>query len=205
VTSEICAIGETVVHDAPPRERLVRAATRLFCSQGIAATGIDTVLREAGVAKMTLYKIFGSKDRLVEAVLEEEGLRWREWFLPALTAGDVSPRQKLDRVFPLLRQWFERADFFGCPFINAVGEHDKADPRLRELALRHKAALLNTISKLAADAGARDPVSLSHQIGLLIDGAIVAVMVTRDPSLADVAANACCAVLDNALRTSAAR
>lgn len=204
MTAEICAI-DTAALDAPPRQRLIGAATRLFCSQGISATGIDTVLREAGVAKMTLYKIFGSKDRLVEAVLEEEGRRWREWFLPALMAGKAAPRRKLDRIFPLLREWFERDDFFGCPFINAIGEHDKSDPRLRALALRHKAALLEAIGGLAHESGCADPASLSHQIGLLIDGAIVAVMITRDPALAEVAATACSAVIDQALRKGGAR
>ena len=116
--------------------------------------------------------------------------------------GPEGPREKLDRIFPLLRQWFERDDFYGCPFINAVGEHDKSDPRLRELALRHKSALLATVSQLATDAGADNPASLAHQIGLLIDGAIVAVMITRDPSLADVAADACGAIVDRALRTA---
>ncbi|MFO1115755.1 MAG: TetR/AcrR family transcriptional regulator [Beijerinckiaceae bacterium] len=198
--SDICTMDERPGVELPPRDRLVRAATRLFCSRGIAATGIDAVLREAGVAKMTLYKIFGSKDRLVEAVLEEEGQRWRDWFLPALVDGPQAPRDKLDRIFPLLRQWFEQDDFYGCPFINAVGEHDKSDPRLRDLALRHKSALLDAITALAAAAGAADPVSLSHQVGLLIDGAIVAVMVTREPSLADVAGKACNAVLNEALQ-----
>lgn len=194
----ICPAESAAAAALNPRERLVLAATRLFCSHGISATGVDAVLREAGVAKMTLYKIFGSKNRLVEAVLEEEGRRWRDWFLPALMSGPQGPREKLDRIFPLLKQWFEREDFYGCPFINAVGEHDKSDPRMRELALRHKSAVLQSISALAMEAGAADPVSLAHQISLLMDGAIVAAMVTRDPSLAEVAAKASSAVLDQA-------
>lgn len=194
-----CPADAAEIAALSPRERLVLAATRLFCSHGISATGVDAVLREAGVAKMTLYKIFGSKDRLVEAVLEEEGKRWRDWFLPALTEGPEPAREKLDRIFPLLKEWFQREDFYGCPFINAVGEHDKSDPRMRELALRHKAEVLDAIARLAGEAGAQEPGSLSHQIGLLIDGAIVAAMVTRQPALADVAAQACGAVLDAAL------
>jgi AcrR family transcriptional regulator len=178
---------------------LIRAATRLFCACGIAATGIDAVLREAGVAKMTLYKIFGSKDRLVEAVLEEEGQRWRDWFLPALAAGDASPREKLDRIFPLMREWFVREEFYGCPFINAVGEHDKNDERLRSLAIAHKSAVLDAIAGLAQQAGAKNPQGLSHQLGLLIDGAIIAAMVTRNPGAADLAADASRALLDGAL------
>ena len=201
--AEACPIETPAATDASPRDRLVSAATRLFCAKGIAATGIDAVLREAGVAKMTLYKIFGSKDRLVEAVLEEEGRRWREWFLPALLAGSQPPREKLARIFPLLREWFERADFYGCPFINAVGEHDKSDPRMRALALRHKAVVLDAISGLAAQGGAKDPASVAHQLGVLIDGAIVATMITRDPAIAEVAAQAGQAVLDRALAGNA--
>lgn len=182
-----------------PKDRLIDAASRLFCRQGINATGIDAILKEAGTAKMTLYKLFGSKDRLVEAVLEEEGRKWRDWFLNALDAGKEPPRSKLDRIFPLLRQWFAEDEFYGCPFINAVGEHDKQDDRLRALTMRHKKEVLQRFSALAAAAGAADPETVAHQLGLLMDGAIVAVMVTRDPVLADVAAAAAAALLDHAM------
>ena len=55
------------------RGRLLNAATRLFCRYGINATGIDAIIHEAGTAKTTLYKLFGSKTNLVHAVLESEG------------------------------------------------------------------------------------------------------------------------------------
>jgi AcrR family transcriptional regulator len=185
-------------NEKPPKLRLLDAASRLFCRQGINATGIDAVLKEAGTAKMTLYKLFGSKDRLVEAVLEEEGRKWREWFLSELDAGTASPRCKLDRIFPLLRAWFAREDFYGCPFINAVGEHDKEDDRLRALTMRHKKEVLQKFESLAADAGVTNPETFAHQLGLLMDGTIVAVMVTRDLALADMAASAASALLDQA-------
>jgi AcrR family transcriptional regulator len=195
-------MADAKLHSEPneksARDRLLDAASRLFCRQGINATGVDAVLKEAGTAKMTLYKLFGSKDRLVEAVLEEEGRKWRDWFLTGLDAGDQSPRSKLDRIFPLLRGWFETEDFYGCPFINAVGEHDKHDTRLRALTLRHKKEVLLRFSALAAAAGAADPETVAHQLGLLMDGTIVAVMVTRDLTLADVAAGAAAALLDHA-------
>lgn len=187
-----------------PRDRLIDAASRLFCRHGINATGVDAVLKEAGTAKMTLYKLFGSKERLVEAVLEEEGRKWRDWFLAALDAGDEPARRKLDRVFPLLRKWFAEDGFYGCPFINAVGEHDKTDDRLRELTMRHKKEVLQKFARLAGEAGAADPEKVAHQLGLLMDGAIVAVMVTRDVSLAEVAGAAASALLDQATRRVAA-
>ncbi len=189
--------------ERPPRQRLIEAATKLFCRHGINATGIDAVLKEAGVAKMSLYKIFGSKDRLVEAVLEEEGRQWRDWFLSTLDAGAAPPRRKLDRIFPLLRIWFAKEQFYGCPFINAVAEHDKGDQRLRDITMGHKRSVLQRFTALADAAGAADAEGLAHQIGLLMDGAIVAVMVSRDITLADAAAKAASTLIDHATARAA--
>lgn len=179
-----------------PRDRLLEAATQLFCRYGINATGIDTVVNQAGTAKTTLYKLFGSKDGLVEAVLEAEGRHWREWFLSGLDDGNGTARQRLERIFPLLKEWFAQDRFYGCPFINAVGEHDKTDGRMRAIALRHKKVVLGRLEELAAEAGAADAELIAHQLGLLIDGAIVAAMVLRDASVADAARPAAAALLD---------
>jgi len=170
------------------RGRLLNAATHLFCKNGINATGIDAIIGEAGTAKTTLYKLFGSKTNLVHAVLESEGRQWREWFIGAIEAGGGDPQTKLTRIFPALKRWFGEERFYGCPFINAVGEHDKDAKQFRAIAMRHKKVVLAHIEKLAGEMGAVEPESLAHQLALLIDGAIVAAMVSRDPGVADTAA-----------------
>src|SRR5271163_3071212 len=173
--------------DESARGRLLSAATQLFCKDGINATGIDAIINEAGTAKTTLYKLFGSKNNLVHAVLETEGKQWREWFIAAVEAGGGSAQTKLTRIFPALKHWFCEDRFYGCPFINAVGEHDKDQKQLRAIAMRHKKVVLGYIEKLAGEMGATEPEVLAHQLGLLMDGAIVAAMVTRDPGVADTA------------------
>lgn len=173
--------------DESARGRLLGAATHLFCKNGINATGIDAIINEAGTAKTTLYKLFGSKTNLVHAVLETEGRQWREWFIGAIEAGGGSARTKLARIFPALKSWFGEERFYGCPFINAVAEHDKDQKQLRAIAMRHKKVVLAHIEKLAAEMGATEPESLAHQLALLIDGAIVAAMVSRNPGVADTA------------------
>src|SRR5436190_8975824 len=167
--------------------RLLNAATRLFCKNGINATGIDAIIEEAGTAKTTLYKLFGSKTNLVHAVLESEGKQWREWFIGAIEAGGGDARTKLSRIFPALKSWFGEERFYGCPFINAVAEHDKDQKQFRNIALRHKKVVLAHIERLAGEMGAAEPAVLAHQLALLIDGAIVAAMVSRDPGVADTA------------------
>lgn len=178
-----------------PRDRLIDSAKALFCRYGINSVGVDTIVDNAGTAKTTLYKLFGSKDGLVEAVLEREGQAWRAWFLDALDGPGGTARERLARIGPALKVWFNRDDFFGCPFINAVGESDKTDDRMRTLAIAHKTVVLNRLSALCAEAKVAEPEETAHTIGLIMDGAIVMALITRDPSAADVAARACAAVI----------
>lgn len=191
--------------ETSPRERLLGAASELFCRLGFHAVGVDAIVDRAGTAKTTLYKLFGSKESLVEAVLDREGRSWRDWFIGALDEGDAGPRERLDRIVPLLGSWFAEDRFYGCPFINAVGEHDKSDDRMRRLALAHKGEVLAKIASLLHEAGASDAAGLSHQVGLIIDGAIVAALVTRNHEVGIVAGQALACVLDANLSHSGRR
>lgn len=177
------------------RERLLLAAADLFCRYGINATGVDAIVAAAGTAKTTLYKAFGSKEGLVEAVLEREGSTWREWFAEEVDALPGDARDKLEHLFDVLKKWFAEENFYGCPFINAVGEHDKEDNRIRLLTLKHKKITLEKITELARQVRPEDPDGLTHELNLLIDGAIVAALITRDPQVADHARNAAARLL----------
>lgn len=179
----------------PPRERLIESARTLFCRYGINSVGVDAIIEAAGTAKTTLYKLFGSKDGLVEAVLDREGHSWRSWFLTSIDGPGGSARDRLARIGPALKIWFTRDDFFGCPFINAVGESDKADNRMRTLAIAHKTIVLDRLTALCNEAGVPEPEQVAHTLGLVIDGAIVMALITRDASAADVANRACAAIL----------
>jgi AcrR family transcriptional regulator len=179
----------------PPRERLIESARTLFCRYGINSVGVDAIIEAAGTAKTTLYKLFGSKDALVEAVLEREGQSWRSWFLTEIDGPGGSARDRLARIGPALKVWFSRDDFFGCPFINAVGESDKADDRMRTLAIAHKTIVLERLTALCTEADVPEAEQVAHTLGLVIDGAIVMALITRDASAADVANRACAAIL----------
>jgi AcrR family transcriptional regulator len=169
---------------ATAKERLLAAARELFCRQGINATGVDAVVEAAGTAKATLYKIFGSKEGLIEAVLNAEGTAWRAWFLSSIDNAAGGARAKLIAMFDILGEWFAQERFFGCPFVNAVGEFDKTDSRYKDIALAHKAVVMRRIIDLAAEAGCADAETVAHQLGLLIDGAIVAALITGDCQIA---------------------
>src|SRR5258707_4709475 len=121
--------------DESARGRLLSAATHLFCKNGINATGIDAIINEAGTAKTTLYKLFGSKTNLVHVVLETEGRQWREWFIAAIETGGRSAQTKLARIFSALEHWVLQERFYRCPFINCVRGHHKEQEQPRGIAM----------------------------------------------------------------------
>ena len=90
-------------------------------------------------------------------MLESEGKAWREWFIGAMEDGGGDAQTKLKRIFPALKRWFAEERFYGCPFINAVAEHDKDAKQFRNIALRHKKVVLAHIEKLAGEMGAAEP------------------------------------------------
>src|ERR1700752_910171 len=190
--------AEAPVAAASPRGRLIAAATRLFCRYGVNSVGVDAIVEAADTAKTTLYKVFGSKDGLVEAVLEREGRTWRAWFLNELDGAGGEPLDRLRRIGPILKMWFSRDDFYGCPFINAVAESDKSDGRMRSLAIAHKQVVLARLSTLCREAGLAEPDEVAHTLGIVIDGAIVAALITRNTGAADAADRACKAILSAA-------
>jgi len=154
------------------REHLVQTALDLFCRDGFHATGIDRILSESGVAKMTLYKHFRSKDDLILAVLRRRDEEFRNWFVRAVERRAETPRARLIVLFDVLGEWFAERNFTGCTFINAAAEYGRADDPIHASAAEHKKLVRSYIRDLAHAAGAKDPEDLAYALNLLIEGAI---------------------------------
>ena len=175
---------------APPRrDELVETALRLFYTHGIHATGIDRILAEAGVAKMTLYKYFRSKDELVLAALRRRDELFRNWLMGAMERASSNPRERLIAMFDALDEWFhERAmntfGFHGCAFVNAAGEYTDPEDPVHRACAEHKRLIVEYLRKLAAEAGAEDPNALAEQLALVKEGAIVTAHVRNMPDAA---------------------
>lgn len=167
---------------AAVRARLIETAIRLFCQHGVGATGVNAIVDESGVARMTLYSHFGSKEGLALAALEHEAATWRAWFFARLAETGGSPRDRLLAVFDILEEWFARDDYFGCALMNAVIEGRNRDEAILALTKTHKSHVLEQLRALAAAAGATDPEALADCLDLLIDGAIVKSAIKRDAS-----------------------
>lgn len=179
---------------AHPHERILHVARELFCRDGIHATGIESILAAAGASKMTLYKRYGSKDALLGAVLREEGRLQREHLFAEMAHG-ADPAARLRQVVPAMKAWFGSGRFHGCALMNAVAEHTKGEPWLRELAAEHHHEILAVLGAQAEAAGYADPALLARQILLLMDGMIAATMVSGDPAVVTVAERTLDAIL----------
>lgn len=160
------------------RDDLIDTALRLFYTQGFHATGIDKVLAESGVAKMTLYKHFKSKDELILAVLNRRDEQFRNWLMGEMEKVSPNPRERLLAMFDALEIWFRgRAfkglGFFGCAFINASSEFGDQEHPAHRISSEHKRRIVDYLTKVCADAGARNPSELAEQLALLKEGAIV--------------------------------
>jgi len=167
----------------PPRERILHAAHRLFYREGIRATGVDRIIAESGVAKLTFYRQFPSKNDLVHAYLEYRHGRWMAWFADALRRHAGSGGGPgIAALVPALREWFRDENFRGCAFINGLGEVGAAMPEVVEITRRHKQEMTNVIAQLLPASRQRNV--LAQEIALAVDGAIIRAQFDPTPDAA---------------------
>src|SRR5258705_10641821 len=114
-------MAKTTTKRASPRERLLAASDELFYRNGVYSTGIDAVIEKAGVAKGSLYYIFGGKDELVAAYLRGRLDAWHER-VDAAQAGIDDPEAKILAVFDAIADYVWLPEFRGCPFVNPPAE-----------------------------------------------------------------------------------
>jgi AcrR family transcriptional regulator len=155
------------------RDQLLETAWQLFYRDGYHATGIDRILSKAGVAKMTLYKHFRSKEELILAVLEKRSGQFRESFSEFLDAKKRTPERDLLAVFDWLITWVESKEFRGCLFQKAMAEYQELEDPIHQAALAHKTAFHDEIRRLVVAAGLAKPKALTDQLALLVEGAIL--------------------------------
>lgn len=154
------------------RDRVLQAASELFYRNGITATGIDTIIERAGVAKMTLYNHFSSKNELVAAYLRERDEQWWRRLARVLAQAD-DPQERLLSPFAAYRACTLDEDFRGCAFVNGAAEVPVVDHPAAEVIRAHKLALRDRLRQLAAEAEAAAPAQLAEQLFLLLEGAMV--------------------------------
>jgi AcrR family transcriptional regulator len=185
-------------HRGSARERLLAAANELFYAEGVQTVGIDRIIERAGVAKASLYNLYGSKEELVAAYLAS-----RHDLTSGLIAKTIEreddPQEKILAVFDAQAKQYQQPDFHGCAFIAASAE---APPGglVEQAADEFRTWMRNMFTELAAQANAHDPVSLGRQLHTLYDGAgLAGRMDHHDPEVAPATRDAVRALLAAAI------
>lgn len=182
------------------REVLVDTAIELFGEHGYHATGIDLILEKAGVSKKTLYRHFRSKDELILAVLKKYDGLFRNNFMRQVESRAETPQDRLLAVYDVAAEWFEQNNFFGCMFINAIGEYSEGDTPIRQVCKDFKGLMRGYIEGLCRAAGVPDTAGLADELALLLEGAIVTAQVSQKRrQAAQVAKTAAAALIAQAL------
>ena len=154
------------------KEDILSAATDLFAKFGYHAVGIDLIIKQSGVAKMTFYKHFPSKDDLIQKVLirRDEDLR-------VSISSDVeksrTPLSRLKSVFDWYENWMLSENFHGCMFIKASEEFPDPDCPIRDIAQNHKQWFTGLLNKLLIDLSVDGSQKIAKHIVILLEGLTV--------------------------------
>jgi len=156
------------------RDHLLSVAQRMFCARGFHAVSVDEILVEAGVARMTLYKNFGSKEELILATLQREDKLFRQWLASFVEARSTRPADRIENLFAGLHERFASEGYYGCAFIRASVEFPDPVHPVHRIAKEHKEMIRSYIRGLLSKANAENALLLSEQLYLLFEGAITA-------------------------------
>ena len=156
---------------AQTRAAILSAATHLLYRHGLHGIGVAELCTTIGVSKETLYRHFGSKDGLVQAVLETRSDHVVGWLREAALAVGDEPAAQLAAVFDALGRWHAEPAFRGCAIVNAATQQRTGSAPA--IAKRHLDRHLDLMTDIAHRAGAPDPTTLGKQLLALIEGATI--------------------------------
>ena len=151
------------------RDNLLDTAERLFYAEGFHATGIDRVVAEAGVARMTLYNHFPAKEALIEAVLDRRYERYLDDLRRAVDEAGAG-----DAVIALAEghcRWLETTANRGCIVIKAIGEFEQHHPAIADQGRRLKRELLAVISDAVSRDRSVDDPAMAERLLIVLEGA----------------------------------
>ena len=166
------------------RDELVRKALDVFYQNGFHATGMDKLVVETGVSKTSMYKHFRTKEDIILATLRLRDENFRNWLYRRIEGQADTPKQQLLAAFDALAEWFASPEFCGCMFIKASAEYQDPNHPIHVQAAEHKQLLTEHFTGIARQAGATDPESLTRQLMMLKEGAIIMAVMghSRDPA-----------------------
>lgn len=165
---------------SPKSQQIVETAYRLFRENGFYATGVDLIMREAGVSKRTLYQYFPSKNDLIVAVLIHYQEQCQQHLETVLDRHTRPARDNLLAIFEDANSWFGDANFHGCLAVNAMGEFGGKDTAIEQACLRFKQWEIGLLQELTMEVDADQGEIMAHQLFVLLEGMVSIAHVMKD-------------------------
>jgi AcrR family transcriptional regulator len=163
--------------------------------------GIDRIIAEAEVAKMSLYNHFPSKDDLILAVLQYREEKFSSMFNKWMDRHLGTGLDPLEAFFDALKDWFDSPGFRGCMFINTRVEMADAKHECSKFSATHKEKFHDMLAKIIAQtSGDKVAQTMGPAIALLVEGAIVTAVMQQSSIAAEVAKAAALALLAKSKR-----
>ena len=156
------------------KENIVRTAHDLFYKEGFHASGVELLAQNAGTTKRTLYAHFGSKDGLIDAVLD---YRHKQFMDKLAAALDEKPKAQTARAYlDFIVDWTKSPDFYGCMFINVCGEYADPNSSPHQKSAAHKSQIRDFLRNRLSESGidTDNAQKLADKVFLLGEGLIVA-------------------------------
>ena len=153
------------------RDKIAAVAADLFYRKGIHAVGVEEIVKQAGVAKISLYRNFDSKDDLIVAYLEDRNADfWRQWD-DAFSRYEGNPQAQLRAIMTYLARRTTQPGYRGCPFINYAAEFPEPSHPGHRVVEANKREWRRRLAHIAEALDVTRPKQLADGLMLLVEGA----------------------------------
>ncbi len=185
------------------RQHILDVASILFYQRGIRAVGVDTVVAEAGIAKMTLYSHFQSKDELIAAYLAQVNNRRMSFLRDEMKeATEKTPLEKILLLFDLYEAKIHSDEFRGCPFINGTAEITDASHPAKESIDAYCRDFRSLLYDLVKEADVKNPEKMTDVLWIIISGCLSNSLMTGDKEQIHHVRSTVQQLLNESIRTS---
>lgn len=154
------------------RENIITTATSLFNQKSYTSVGVDKIIAESNVAKMTFYKYFSSKENLIEECLHERNLEIQSSILGKINNIN-NPLIRLKTIFNWYIDWINADDFNGCLFKKATIEVLQLYPSIKDQVNKYREWIYKLVFSTCVELEIKDAHTLTSLFLNIIDGIII--------------------------------
>ncbi|OTG81660.1 TetR/AcrR family transcriptional regulator [Acinetobacter sp. ANC 4648] len=165
------------------KDDIIKTALNLFNSYSYNSIGVDRIISESGVAKMTFYKYFPSKAKLIEECLNRRNMNLQESLNASIEKCNATDcLDHIKTIFFWYHAWFHSPDFNGCMFQKAVEEVSKIYPSTIYPAIEYKNWLTERIRIALEGLGiaVKQSLQLASMLVSILDGMTMQAQIDQD-------------------------